>query len=130
MSDFRASCQCGAVHVQSVAKPFFVAACNCTACQKKTGSPLGSGVFFQKGDLSVSGNTSTWTRTSDAGNDLTSHFCPHCGTTVYWFNAGAPERVAVSYGCFDTPAPTPDKIVWGRNKVDWVQFSDDIPVVD
>ena len=130
MTEHRASCQCGAVQVSAGADPFLVAACNCTACRKKTGSAFGSGVFFQKQDVRVSGDTWTWKRTSDAGNELTSHFCPSCGTTVFWFNAAAPERMSVSLGCFDTQAPTPDKVLWGRNKADWLHFSDDIPMLD
>jgi hypothetical protein len=35
----------------------------------------------------VAGKTTAWTRTAESGNALTFHFCPTCGSTVFWENS-------------------------------------------
>ena len=62
MTEHRASCQCGAVQVASSVDPDFALACNCVACQKKTGAPFGSGAFFKKADVQISGDAWKYTR--------------------------------------------------------------------
>ena len=50
-----------------------------------------------------------WMRTAESGNALTFHFCPTCGSTVYWEGEGFPGYVAVAIGNFadpNFPAPT------------------------
>ncbi|MDG1739395.1 MAG: GFA family protein [Paracoccaceae bacterium] len=127
MTEHRASCQCGAVQATSVNDPIMVAACNCVACQKKTGSAFGSGVFFKQADVALSGDTWKWTRTAESGNELTQHFCPNCGTTVFWMNAGRPGVVALSLGCIDGPIQQPNKVVWAEHQRDWLSFDESIP---
>ncbi len=33
--------------------------------------------------------------------ELTFHFCPKCGSTVYWFPQFRPGLIAIALGCFD-----------------------------
>lgn len=122
-----AECQCGQLTVDSDTDPDFVVACNCRACQRRTGAPLGGGLYFPKPVLSISGTSSTWTRTAPSGRALVNHFCPDCGTTVYWSLEMRPDHLGVAYGSFTTPVPAPDRAIWTQEKHDWVQFPDDMP---
>ena len=130
MTEHRASCQCGAVQVASSVDPDFALACNCVACQKKTGAPFGSGAFFKKADVQISGDAWKYTRNADTGRELTNHFCPNCGTTVYWTLEMRPDHVAVGLGSFDTKAPGPFRVIWAGMKHDWVEFPDDMEVLE
>jgi hypothetical protein len=74
------------------------------------------------------GNATSWMRTADSGNTLTFHFCPICGSTVYWENEGFSEYVAVAIGNFADPnflAPT--IAVWEESRHPWVSLPPDMP---
>ena len=55
MPTHTATCQCGALTARFEDDPDLVIACNCRACQKRTGSPFGTGAYFQKGLMTVEG---------------------------------------------------------------------------
>lgn len=130
MAEHKASCQCGAVQVTASVDPEFVVVCNCKACQRRTGAPFGEGAYFRKADLTLSGQTATWARKADTGRELVNHFCPSCGTTLFWSLEMRPDHMGVAAGCFDGPLPRPVRVIWAREKHDWVCFPDDIPVLD
>jgi hypothetical protein len=129
MTEHRASCQCGAVRVSSQNDPDFTLVCNCVACQKKTGAAFGGGAFFKLKDVQFSGDAWKYTREADTGRELTNHFCPNCGTTLYWTLEMRPDHVGVASGCFDTKAPRPFRVIWADVKHDWVEFPDDMEVL-
>ena len=130
MTEHRASCQCGAVQVASSADPDFTMVCNCKACQKKTGAAFGGGAYFKKTDAQISGDTWTYARKADTGRELVNHFCPNCGTTVYWTLEMRPDHIGVGVGSFDTDLPRPVRVIWAKEKHDWVDFADDLEVLD
>jgi hypothetical protein len=112
------------LNARSDADSDFVIACNCKACQRRTGAPFGAGLYFPKTVLAFQGVSKTWHRTSDAGRDLGMHFCPECGTTLYWTLEMRPDHIGVAYGCFVTPVPDPIRAIWTEAKHGWVTFPD------
>ena len=40
--------------------------------------------------VSFAGKTTAWTRTAESGDVMTYHFCPICGSTLFWENEGFP----------------------------------------
>ena len=130
MTKHAASCQCGAVTARTGSDPDFVIACNCKACQKRTGAPFGAAMYFKRSDLTLSGATRTWERTAESGRKLVNHFCPGCGTCVYWSLEMRPDHVGVAYGCFDTPVPEPIRAIWMQEKHSWVAFPEAWPTFD
>ena len=59
------------------------------------------------------GKSTAWTRMAESGNALTFHFCPTCGSTVYWEGQSFPGYVAVAIGTFADPNfPGPTISVW------------------
>ena len=119
-----ATCACEAVEVKLAGDPEIVSACNCTACQKRTGSVFGVSAFFSKEQiLSVAGETKTYERLSEAGRAVSMHFCGKCGTTVYWELGMYPDHVGVAVGCFaDREFPMPERAVWCSRMHPWVAF--------
>jgi len=111
--------------VRSDAEPDFVIACNCKACQLRTGAPFGAGLYFRKSDLSIDGASKTWARRVASERALESHFCPSCGTTLYWTLEMRPDHVGVAYGCFVTPVPDPIRAIWTEEKHGWVSFPEE-----
>lgn len=130
MSEHRASCQCGQLKLNASRDPEFVIACNCKACQKRTGSPFGTGQYFRRDDVSVTGAISNWARTAESGLSLTNHFCPTCGTTLFWSLELRPDHFGVALGAFDTVPMTPTRAIWMQEKLDWVRFPQDWDTFD
>ena len=122
-----ATCQCGALSASFEGDPDFVIACNCRACQKRTGSPFGTGAYFRKEQMSVEGAPKSWGRLADTGRALENFFCPTCGTNLYWTLEMRPEHIGVAYGTFDTKLPDPVRAIWMEEAHDWVSFPSDWP---
>ena len=67
-------------------------------------------------------------QTAESGNAMTFHFCPTCGSTVYWEGKGFPGYVAVAIGNFADPKfPAPTIAVWEESRHPWVALPPDTP---
>src|SRR6516162_1425618 len=54
------------------------------------------------------------------------HFCPTCGTTVFWEADLRPDHIGVAVGAFhDADFPRPTLSVWEESKHGWVGFTHD-----
>jgi hypothetical protein len=123
-----ASCNCGQLRVTCTGPdPDRVVMCNCYLCQKQTGSPFSLQARFPNEQVKIEGKSTAFKfpienaeptkyRTcagsdgvvTDSGADLvTSHFCPVCGSTVYYFRKSDPARTGVKVGCFADPTFPP-----------------------
>ena len=124
MTEHRASCQCGALRVVASQDPDFTIACSCKQCQRRTGSPFGVSVYFPQACVQVSGAYKSASRKGESGGDLTTHFCPTCGTNLWWRLDILAGRTGIAFGCFDTKPPEPTIALWTSKKHDWVNFPD------
>ena len=122
-----ASCNCGQLRVTCTGPdPDRVVMCNCYLCQKQTGSPFSLQARFPNEQVKIEGKSTTWKFPIDgagptsyrtcAGSDgitdsaadvVTSHFCPDCGSTVYYFRKSDPARTGVRVGTFADPTFPP-----------------------
>lgn len=129
-SEHVATCACGGLRIKVSGKPDVVSVCNCTQCQRRTGSAFGVGVYYPRDRiLAIEGAHKTFSRTAESGRSLTNNFCPHCGTTVYWTLELRPHHVGIALGCFlDSSLLRPERAVWAQHRHDWVRFPDDLPV--
>lgn len=126
----RAECQCGELKITSSADPDFVIACNCRACQRRTGAAFGVGSYFRKDEVTIDGDTKDWQRTAESGRSLTNHFCPNCGSTLFWSLDMRPDHLGVAGGCMVTPLPEPHRAIWTAEKHEWVSFPDHWPTFE
>ena len=119
-----ATCSCGQLSITSSGEPSLVALCHCLACQKRTGSTYGIAAFFPREAISKNGTAKQFTRQSDSGYEITFHFCPECGSNVYWEPHRRPELVAIAVGSFADPAfPAPTKEVFTAHRHLWLASS-------
>ncbi len=127
-ANHHAACSCGQLRVTAVGDPDLVIACNCLACQRRTGSPFGVGAYFRKDALSAEGAEKFFSRVADSGLNVTIRFCPHCGTNVYWTADLRPDHYGVAVGCFAEPGfVAPARVVWSESKHSWVTFPEGVP---
>lgn len=121
-----ASCSCGSLSVSTEGEPYAVSMCHCTACQRRSGSPFGVGAYFKADQVRIEGEHREWTRTGTSGALLTNHFCPTCGSTVFWTAGLHPDGFGIGVGSFAQPDfPPPIRSVWEAHRHDWV-----VPPVD
>jgi hypothetical protein len=119
-----ASCACGQLRIACAGEPQKVSLCHCLDCQRRTGSTYGIAAFFLRSDVTPQGRASTYRRPSDSGFAVTFHFCPDCGSTVFWEPARKPDSIAVAVGAFADPSfPAPTQSVWNERRHPWVSFS-------
>jgi hypothetical protein len=122
LTEREATCSCGQLRVIALGDPVRVSVCHCFACQQRTGSSYGYQARFPLSQVTVSGESREFVRLADEDNTVrTFHFCPQCGSNVYYLNGDTPELVAVAVGTFAEPGfPEPDFSVWEERKHGWV----------
>jgi hypothetical protein len=130
MSQRFASCTCGQLQLRCQGAPNRVSMCHCADCQRRTGSVFGIAAFFDRGAVSVvQGASKTSTRDSASGKPVTFHFCPECGSTIFWEPQRVPHLVGVAVGAFADPSfPQPQQSVWTDNKHAWLCLPEDMHV--
>jgi hypothetical protein len=95
--------------------------CHCLECQKRTGSTYGVQARWPASQTLLEGRSSRFMRVGDEGNSITFHFCPDCGSTVYYQFDAVPDIVAVAVGNFADPKfPPPVFSVYEDRKHAWV----------
>ncbi len=124
-----AACACGQLKIRLSGDPKMVSSCHCLACQRRTGALFGVQAFFPLEQVvSIDGEHRSWRRQADSGTWVEHHFCPTCGTTLYWERPNLPGMVTVAVGAFADPHfPTPARTVWTETKHDWLTFPASIP---
>jgi hypothetical protein len=121
-----AHCSCGALRVEVSVDPDTVSACHCGECQRRTGSVFGVGAFFKKEHVRAKGPAKIYVRDGQEGRKVKMHFCPTCGTTVFWEADLRPDHIGVAVGAFHDPNfPRPTLSAWEESKHGWVAFTHD-----
>jgi hypothetical protein len=127
MTTRHAACSCGQLHLTIEGEPTRIAMCHCLACQRRTGAVMSNQARFRSEQITFAGNSKLWVRKAESGNALTYHFCPTCGSTVYWENTGF-GYVNVAIGNFADPSfPAPTIAVWDESRHPWVSLPHDTP---
>ena len=122
-----ASCSCGQLSLAIDGDPVRVSICHCLACQRRTGSVFGVQARFNASQVAIAGQSSEYVRAGDGGGRARFHFCPSCGSTVYYRIEGLGDFVAVPVGAFADPAfPAPVISVYEERQHAWVRVPDDV----
>ena len=128
MTTRRASCSCGQLHLTCDGEPVRISICHCLACQQRTGSVFGAQARFPRNQVTgIEGRAMPFVRRGDSGNPITFHFCPLCGSTVYWELSAMPEVIAVPIGAFADPHfPAPRISVYESRRHAWAMKPADL----
>lgn len=118
-----ASCACGQLGADVDEPPKRVAICHCDACRSRTGSAFSWNARFAASAVRLHGRFQTYRRTGDEGHEITYHFCPDCGVTV-WYETSDVPGIAIPVGAF-APArdlPAPGVSVYDDRRPEWLSL--------
>ena len=124
-----AACHCGQLRLEVSGEPFSVSICNCLACQRRTGSAFGMQAGFKRDQVEVSGRFNDYSRISDEADrkEHVFHFCPDCGSQVFYTEPDEPELLVVSVGSFADPSfPWPTRSGYDSNRHPWVRLPESV----
>lgn len=126
MTTRTASCSCGQLSLTVTGDPIRVSVCHCLACQRRTGSTYGAQARFAAAHVTAHGRSTEYLRVGDSGGRVTFHFCPRCGSTVYYQLDEVPDAVAIPVGAFADPGfPPPRVSVYEVRRHAWVSVPKD-----
>ncbi len=132
MTERAASCRCGQLKAAVTGKPVRVSACHCLNCKKRSGSAFAVQARWPSDRVRVEGESKTFVKVADSGNRATFHFCPDCGSDVYYdidgkFDDKFNGLIAIPLGAFDDPYfAAPSFSVWEERKCGWVEITGDV----
>ncbi|HEY2034677.1 MAG TPA: GFA family protein [Rhizomicrobium sp.] len=125
----KASCSCGQLRVTVTGDPVRISICHCFACQKRTSSLFGAQARWPRQNVTIEGPSTAWRRTGDEGSTGEFHFCPVCGTTVWYIAPVDGDTIAVATGCFSDPDfPKPQYSVYDNRRHRWLKIPDGIEI--
>ena len=129
MATREAACHCGQLRLEVSGEPFAVSICNCLACQRRTGSAFGMQAGFNKAQVQVEGRFDDYSRISDEADrkEHVFHFCPECGSQVFYTEPTEPDLIVVSTGSFADPSfPPPTESGYDSRRHSWIQLPDTV----
>lgn len=137
MNSRTASCRCGQLRATVTGEPVRVSVCHCLNCKKRSGSAFAVQARWPRDQVEIQGRSKTFVIVAASGNRATFHFCPACGSDVYYEIDGKlddtfDDLVAIPVGAFDDPFfASPDYSVFEGRKHEWVEIvGDDIDHID
>jgi hypothetical protein len=120
MTTRHAACSCGQLRITTDGEPVRISMCHCLECQRRTGSTYGVQARFGRQSVRTEGRATAYERIADSGQRITFHFCPECGSTVWYWQDANPEVVAIPIGAFADPDfPPPTASVWEARRHAW-----------
>jgi hypothetical protein len=121
MTTRTAACRCGQLRATATGDPVRISVCHCLDCQKRSGSAFAAQARWPSEEVTADGTSKSWSPASTT--DTIFHFCPDCGSTVYYTGGGTPGLTAIAIGAFADPNfPSPQFSVWEERKYRWVEI--------
>jgi hypothetical protein len=124
-------CHCGRIAYEAAVDPRLSAICNCTDCQKFSGSPWRASVPAKTEDFRLlRGTLKTYVKTADSGIERLQAFCGDCGSAVY---STTPENQTIfnlRLGALKQRADLPPKRqIWMESALPWAHDITNVPGV-
>jgi hypothetical protein len=124
-----AACHCGQLHLAVEGEPFAVSICHCLACQRRTGSAFGMQAGYNADQVQITGRYSDYSRISDEADqkEHVFHFCPDCGSQVFYTEPTEEDLIVVSVGAFADPSfPPPTESGYDSRRHPWIGLPESV----
>lgn len=120
MSTSSGKCLCGASSYEFDGNVKFAITCYCKDCQQMTGTGNLPQIGVSSDGFLTSGPIKSFSKPSDAGNELAFSFCGDCGSPLFKTTSKLPELRFVCAGSLDeAPDIAFEKKVFESSKQPW-----------
>ena len=125
MTERTASCRCGQLKATVTGDPVRMSVCHCLNCKKRSGSAFAAQARWPAARTTIDGQSKAFEKRGDSGGVATFHFCPNCGSDVYYVVDGElADLVGIPLGAFDDPFFfKPDYSVYEGRKPGWLEIA-------
>lgn len=121
-------CLCGKVRYEVPKDMKTAAKCHCLQCQKSTGAGAMTAAVYGDDEVKVTGETKSYTYTSDAGRPVTNKFCPNCGTSISMHTPALAGLTLIRAGTLDDSSGLePQFVVFSKRRPAWDADNPNIP---
>ena len=121
-------CMCGGVRYEVPREMKTAAKCHCQMCQKSTGASAMTAAVYATEDVKLTGETKSFTYTSDGGRPVTNRFCPNCGSSVVMLTPALAGLTLIRAGTLDdSTGLDPQFVVYNKRRPAWDADNPDIP---
>jgi hypothetical protein len=116
-------CHCGLLRVITEGEPSRIYLCHCQSCQRRTGTAFHYGATFLKERVRLDGQRRVFERVAHTGYRIRFHFCPNCGSTVYWEGDRNSKVCGVAVGAFEVGVfSPPSDSIFEEAMHDWLDL--------
>jgi hypothetical protein len=122
-------CHCGATRDQVDGEMLVHALCHCTDCRRHAGAPMVGWAMYALDAVKVTNGEPRVYASSEHGRR---HFCPDCGTGLFYVNANAmPGIIDVQSATFDDPDVAPATVhIQVADRIPWMEHAHELPVFE
>lgn len=122
-------CMCGAVRYEVDGPPDRVGICHCRDCRRASGAPMMAWAVFSRDRFRI---TQGDAKAYNSSPDTFRHFCPDCGTGLYYVNEVVlPGLVDVPVGTLDDPEGfAPAGHIQVAERIGWMASQHELPMFD
>jgi len=124
-------CHCGRIAYEAKVDPERSAICNCTDCQKFSGSPWRASVPSRvEAFRLLRGRLKSYEKTADSGAKRIQTFCGDCGSAVYSTTVENQTTYNLRLGALKQAARLPPKRqIWMESALPWAMDIKGVPGV-
>lgn len=119
-------CHCGAIRYQASGEALTHALCHCTDCRRHAGAPMVGWTMYPESAVKITKGTPRVYASSAQGRR---HFCPDCGTGLFYANAAMlPGIIDIQSATYDDPAAVPPRAhIQTAERLPWMTRLDELP---
>jgi len=104
MAKYEGGCACGTLRYATDAEPVMAAHCQCSICQKLSGTGHASFAVFPEPAVTIAGEPKYWSYTADSGNQASRGHCTNCGAMVFGRTDSFKGMLGIMLGSLDVPS--------------------------
>lgn len=128
MSALSGECLCGNISYSCSEEPVMAGHCQCTDCQRISGTGHISSIAVPRGSLLIEGSLSFHEKQAESGNTVRRGFCPQCGSHIYAENDGFPQFEFIRAGSLHDPEMfKPSMVVYTSSGASWDYLDPELP---
>ena len=122
-------CHCGAIRYETTGEPMHHALCHCVDCRRHAGAPMVGWTMYKADQVKVTTGTPKVYESSEHGRR---HFCPDCGTGLFYTNAAVlPDVTDVQSATCDDPDAIPAQIhIQVADRIGWMTEAHTLPAFE